>query len=131
MNVLQNSYTNPEHVPISNALQHGNIIYTVQIPRDPVTRQASGDGDIKEQARRVFEQLKCVLESAGSSLAQTLQITIYLIDGADAPGMNEVYKQYFTQAPYPNRATVVVRELLVDNCRIEIVVQAAGFAQAC
>jgi enamine deaminase RidA (YjgF/YER057c/UK114 family) len=38
--------------------------------------------------------------------------------------MNEVYRRYFTAQPYPNRATVVVKELLGENCRIEIVVHA-------
>ena len=123
--VLQNELTNPATTPISNAILAGNIIYTVQIPRDPDTRAVSGDGDITVQATRVFEQLKHVLESAGSSLSQVLQMTIYLVDRADAAGMNLVYKNYFSTAPFPNRATVVAQELLADNCRIEIVVQAA------
>lgn len=122
--VLQNKFTNPENVPISNAVQTGNVIYTVQIPRDPDTCVGSGDGDITVQATRVFEQLKHVLESAGSSLSNTLQMTIYLVERSDAPAMNAVYKRYFPAAPYPNRATVIVKELLGDNCRIEIVVQA-------
>ncbi|WP_408447466.1 RidA family protein [Paraburkholderia sediminicola] len=66
---------------------------------------------------RVFDQLKHVLECAGSSLAPVAQITIYLVDKTDAPGMNRVYARYFTAPPYPNRATVVVKELLGENCR--------------
>jgi enamine deaminase RidA (YjgF/YER057c/UK114 family) len=51
-------------------------------------------------------------------------MTIYLVDKADAPEMNRVYARYFTAPPYPNRATVVVKKLLGENCLIEIVVHA-------
>jgi reactive intermediate/imine deaminase len=124
LELVRSDIANPSNVPISNALKAGNIVYTVQIPRDPATFAASGEGDIEVQATRVFEQLKHVLGRAGSSLAHVAQMTIYLIDKADAAGMNRVYARYFTTHPYPNRATVVVKELLGENCRIEIVAQA-------
>ncbi|MFM0625569.1 RidA family protein [Paraburkholderia xenovorans] len=109
---------------MSNALVADDAIYTVQVPRHPQTFAPSGEGDIEMQAARVFDQLKHVLECAGSSLAHVAQMTIYLVDKADAPEMNRVYARYFTAPPYPNRATVVVKELLGDNCLIEIVVHA-------
>ncbi len=122
--VIKTNIVNAPNVPISNAVAANGTIYTVQIPRDPQTYAPSGDGDILVQAERVFEQLKHVLECADSDLGHVAQMTIYLVDKNDAPGMNEVYKRYFTTAPYPNRATVVVKELLGPNCRIEIVVHA-------
>ena len=115
---------NPPSVPISNALEARGTIYTVQVPRDPATGAASGEGDIELQATRVFEQLRHVLECAGASLRHVAQMTIYLVDRDDAAGMNTVYRRFFSEPPYPNRATVVVKELLGENCRIEIVVQA-------
>lgn len=121
---VRSNITNPPSIPISNALIAGEVIYTVQVPRHPQTFAPSGEGDIELQAARVFDQLKHVLECAGSSLVQVAQMTIYLVDKADAPGMNRVYARYFTAPPYPNRATVVVKELLGENCLIEIVVQA-------
>lgn len=124
LELVLSDIVNPPNVPISNALRVGGTVYTVQIPRDPSSFAASGEGDIEVQATRVFEQLKHVLERAGSSLAQVMQMTIYLVDKADAAGMNRVYARYFTTLPHPNRATVVVKELLGENCRIEVVAQA-------
>ena len=124
LRLIQTRIVNPPTVPISNALEGRGVIYTVQMPRDPETLAASGDGGIEVQAERVFEQLRHVLECAGSTMNDVAQITIYLVDRNDAPGMNAVYRRYFTEAPYPNRATVIVKELLGENCRIEIVVQA-------
>ncbi len=122
--VVKSNIVNAPNVPISNAVVAHGTVYTVQIPRDPQTHAPSGDGGIEMQAGRVFEQLKHVLECADSDLSHVAQMTIYLVDKEDAAVMNEVYKRYFTTAPYPNRATVVVKELLGPNCRIEIVVQA-------
>lgn len=124
LELVRSKIVNPPSTPISNALIGGNTVYTVQVPRDPASFAASGEGDIEVQAARVFDQLAHVLECAGSSLAHVAQITIYIVDKADAAGMNRVYARYFTTTPYPNRATVVVKELLGENCRIEIVAQA-------
>jgi enamine deaminase RidA (YjgF/YER057c/UK114 family) len=124
LQLVKSNIVNPPSAPISNALVADDVIYTVQVPRHPQTLAPSGEGDIETQAARVFDQLKHVLECAGSSLAHVAQMTIYLVDKADAPEMNRVYARYFTAPPYPNRATVVVKELLGENCLIEIVVHA-------
>jgi hypothetical protein len=81
---------------------------------------------IKRSCRHFRRWATLVLSAhtAGSSLAHVAQMTIYLVDKADAPEMNRVYARYFTAPPYPNRATVVVKELLGENCLIEIVVHA-------
>lgn len=122
--VIKSNIVNAPNVPISNAVLANGTIYTVQIPRDPLTFSPSGDGDIELQATRVFQQLRHVLECAGSGLNHVAQMTIYLVDKDDAQKMNDVYKTFFTQPPYPNRATVVVKELLGPNCLIEVVVHA-------
>jgi enamine deaminase RidA (YjgF/YER057c/UK114 family) len=124
LQLVKSNIVNPPSAPISNALVADDVIYTVQVPRHPQTFAPSGEGNIEMQAARVFDQLKHVLECAGSSLAHVAQMTIYLVDKADAPEMNRVYARYFTAPPYPNRATVVVKELLGENCLIEIVVHA-------
>ncbi|MFA5520808.1 MAG: RidA family protein [Castellaniella sp.] len=107
--------------PISNTVNADGRIYTVQIPRDPQSLLPSGDGDIREQTRRVLSQLKMSMEAAGGSLADVAQILIYLVEADDAAGMNEVYAEFFQTRPYPNRATVVVKALLGKGHRIEIV----------
>ncbi|MFM0118138.1 RidA family protein [Paraburkholderia sp. RL18-101-BIB-B] len=124
LQLVKSNIVNPPSAPISNALVADDVIYTVQVPRHPQTFAPRGEGNIEMQAARVFDQLKHVLECAGSSLAHVAQMTIYLVDKADAPEMNRVYARYFTAPPYPNRATVVVKELLGENCLIEIVVHA-------
>ena len=124
LQLVRSNIVNSPSIPISNALVAGDVIYTVQVPRHPQTLAPIGEGDIEVQAARVFDQLKHVLECAGSSLAHVAQMSIYLVAKAAAPGMNRVYARYFTAPPYPNRATVVVKELLGENCLIEIVVQA-------
>lgn len=122
--VVKSNIVNHPDTPISNAVLAGALVYTVQVPRDPQTFAPSGDGDVRHQADRVFSQLAHVLECAGSDMQHVAQMTIYLVNPDDAAGMNEVYKRHFPTAPYPNRATVVVKQLLGPNCLIEIVVQA-------
>ena len=109
--------------PVSNAVKAGGKIYTVQIPRDPATGEVLAQGDIREQTRQCLSNLDKVMKAAGGSLADGVQVLVYLVEGADAEGMNEVYKEFFKE-PYPNRATVVVKELLVPGMRVEMVVHA-------
>lgn len=108
---------------VSNTVKSQDRIFSVQIPRDPLSLEVKVDGDMTEQAHSVFSQLKKAMKAAGGTLADVAQLQIFIIEASDAPAMNAVYKEYFS-APYPNRATVVVKELLRPNMRIEIVVQA-------
>jgi 2-iminobutanoate/2-iminopropanoate deaminase len=66
----------------------------------------------------VFENIKNVLEAAGSSLEQAVKTTVYLKDMGDFAPMNEVYARYFAANP-PARATVEAARLPRD-VRIEI-----------
>lgn len=109
--------------PVSNTVRVNGQIYTVQIPRDPETGLPSGDGDIATQTHRVLSQLRTTMSAAGGDMNGVAQISVYIVNAADAPGMNQVYREYFSE-PYPNRATMVVKELLGENQLIEIVVQA-------
>jgi 2-iminobutanoate/2-iminopropanoate deaminase len=49
------------------------------------------------------------MNAAGGELTNIVQVQIFLIDSADAPGMNRVYAEFFNTKPYPIRATVVVK----------------------
>jgi len=109
--------------PVSNTVRVNSQIYTVQIPRDPETGLPSGDGDIMIQTHRVLTQLRRTMDAAGGDMNGVAQISVYIVDAADALGMNQVYREYFSE-PYPNRATMVVKELLGENQLIEIVVHA-------
>jgi 2-iminobutanoate/2-iminopropanoate deaminase len=104
--------------PYSQAVIHGDTIYcSGQIPLDPATGQVI-EGDIAEQTVRVLENLKAVLEEAGSSLDRVLKTTIFLQSIGDFAPVNEVYGRYFHVNP-PARSTVEVARLPRD-VRIEI-----------
>ena len=109
--------------PVTNAVRAGDQVYTVQIPRDPETGRVQSSGDISERTRRALANLVLVMRQAGGTLKDVAQITVFLVEASDAEGMNEVYRTFF-EPPYPNRATVIVKELLVPGMRIEMVVHA-------
>lgn len=104
--------------PYSQAVVSGGWAFlSGQIPLDPATGQIV-DGDIAAQTARVFENLKAVLEAAGTSLDRVVKTTVYLKDMGEFARMNEVYATYFTAAP-PARATVEAARLPRD-VRVEI-----------
>jgi 2-iminobutanoate/2-iminopropanoate deaminase len=99
--------------PYSQAVVHNGIAYlSGQIPLDPATMQIV-EGDIAVQTERVLENLKAVLEAAGSGFDKVLKTTVFLKDMADFPRMNEVYGRYFGSAP-PARSTVQAAKLPRD-----------------
>ena len=81
------------------------------------------DGTIEEQTRQTMNNIKASVEAAGDTMADITQCLIYLVDAADAPGMNTVYAEYFDDV-LPNRATVVVAAILVPEAKVEIVAYA-------
>ncbi len=104
--------------PYSQAIKaNGFVFISGQIPLDPHTQQLV-DGDIARQTERVMENLKGIVEAAGSSLDRTVKTTVYLADLADFAAMNEVYGRYFRSNP-PARATVEVARL-PREVRVEI-----------
>jgi 2-iminobutanoate/2-iminopropanoate deaminase len=104
--------------PYSQAVISNGVVYlSGQIPLDPATGQIV-EGDVAAQTARVLENLRAVLEKAGSSLESVLKTTVFLKDMGDFPGMNGVYSQYFPDQP-PARSTVEVARLPKD-VRVEI-----------
>ena len=101
---------NTEHAPrpvgpYSQAIIEGGFIFLAgQGPGNPVTGQLEM-GDVASETRRTFENIKAVLEAAGSSLDKVVKCNVYLRDMKDFAAMNEVYATYFT-APYPARTTI-------------------------
>jgi len=99
--------------PYSQAvISNGLAFLSGQIPLDPATG-AIVEGDISWQTRRVLENLKAVLEAAGSSLEGVVKTTVYLKDMGQFAQMNDVYATYFTANP-PARATVEAARLPKD-----------------
>jgi 2-iminobutanoate/2-iminopropanoate deaminase len=83
----------------SRAVIFGDLIFVSGIgPRDPETGKIV-EGGIREQTRRVMENMRAVLEEAGSSLENILKCTVYLTDISNYDVMNEVYSSYFSVPP--------------------------------
>lgn len=99
--------------PYSQAIRVGNLVFTAgQIPLDPTTQQLV-PGGISEQVRRVLENLKAILEEAGTSLERVVKTTVYLKDLNDFAAMNTVYDAYLGRdgEDPPARTTVEVSRL--------------------
>lgn len=96
--------------PYSQAVvAQGLVFCSGQIALKPGNSELSG-ATAAEQVVQVMENLKNVLEAAGSSLSKVVRTTIFLIDMGDFAAVNEVYARYFSDAP-PARATVAVAGL--------------------
>lgn len=102
--------------PYSQAVKIDNLLYTSgQVALDPATGQLVSGG-ITEQTMRVLENLKAVLEAAGSSLAAVVKTVVFLKDMNDFAAMNAVYGRYLAPegAVAPARSTVEVARLPKD-----------------
>ncbi|MGO8933945.1 MAG: RidA family protein [Terracidiphilus sp.] len=107
--------------PYAQGVRVGNLVFTAgQGGLDPVTGQVVSGG-IKEQTARTLENLKAVLEAAGSSLGQVVKATVFLKDMNDFAAMNAVYASYFgtDSDALPARTTVEVARL-PRNILVEI-----------
>ena len=108
----------PARVPLSQAIKAGDWVYASgQLGMDPRTGRLA-EGGIKAETRQVCENLKAVLEAAGSSLAKVVKVTIYLADLGELMAMNEVFNAYFPVDP-PARTTFQAAGL-VAGARVEI-----------
>jgi 2-iminobutanoate/2-iminopropanoate deaminase len=110
--------------PYSQGVKVNGLLYlSGQIPLDPKTNEMIG-GDIKAQTERVLENIKGILEAAGSNLHHVVKTTVFLKDMNEFPAMNEVYANYFTAA-HPARSTVQVSRLPKDaSVEIEVIASA-------
>jgi reactive intermediate/imine deaminase len=102
----------------SQAVRVGDTVYLAgQIALDPASMELVG-GEIRAEVHQVFRNLRAVAEAAGGGLADAVKLTVFLIDLAHFPVVNEVMAEYF-QAPYPARAAVGVAAL-PRGARVEI-----------
>ena len=96
--------------PYSQAIEAGNFIYcSGQIPLDPISGQLVS-GDISVQTKRILDNFEAVLNAAGSSLKQTVKVTVYFTQLGDFDSLNKVFAERFPQEP-PARAVVQVSAL--------------------
>jgi len=104
------------HLPFSPAVRVGSMVF--------VSGQASVDdtgkivpGTFEEEFRRSIENMKRILEAAGSGLAHVVQTRNYVRDPANSPLFNQLYRDVFSE-PYPARTTI--SRCLPDTLHFEI-----------
>ena len=108
----------PARVPLSQAIRMGDWVFASgQLGIDPGTGRLI-EGGISAETRQVCENLKAVLEAAGSSMEKVAKVTIYLADLGELMAMNQVFSQYFPIDP-PARTTFQAAGL-VGGARVEI-----------
>lgn len=91
--------------PYSQAIVADGFVYVSgQVPATPETNELEL-GDIRSETRRTLENVRLVLEAAGSSLGDVVRVGVFLADLNDFAAMNEVYREFFPEDP-PARSTV-------------------------
>lgn len=112
----------PSDVPVSEAVHAGGLSgpFTSRRTRSPASRSLATSR--RRHAAR-FRTSKSRSRPPAESLANVVQMQVFLTERADAPGMNRIYTEFFRE-PYPVRATVVVKELITPGLRIEVLAHA-------
>ena len=105
--------------PYNQAVRVRDTIYVAgQIPIDPATNQVV-EGGIEVQGRQVLDNVKAILEAAGSSLDRVVKTTIFMADVGEFAQLNAIYAEYFTGVT-PARSTVQVAALPGAGVRLMI-----------
>ena len=92
----------------------GSLLFVAgQIPLDAATGELVGT-DVAAQTEKSIQNLRAVIEAAGSELSQVVKISVFLKDMNDFAAMNEVYAKHFGDENAPARACVEVARLPKD-----------------
>jgi 2-iminobutanoate/2-iminopropanoate deaminase len=115
--VVNSKRVTPLRSPMSHAVKAGGLVFVSG------TLPFKGDREIEKgvfatQMHQVMQNLKAILEDAGSSLDKAVKMTVALRHMSDFPAMNEIYRSYFKAGNYPARMTVesplALEEFLVE-----------------
>jgi 2-iminobutanoate/2-iminopropanoate deaminase len=91
--------------PYSQAVIEGDFIFlSGQGCINPLTGKLEL-GDVRSETKRTFENVRAILQAAGSSLDDVMKCNVYLRDINDFAAMNQVYETFFS-APFPARTTI-------------------------
>jgi reactive intermediate/imine deaminase len=94
----------------SQAVKCDNTVYVSgQIPLDPATGEIV-QGPIEIHIRRVFDNLKAIVQAAGGNFSQVVKLNVFVTDLGNFALLNKVMAEYF-QEPYPARAAIQVAAL--------------------
>ena len=119
--VVQSEGAPKPAAPYSQGIATENFVFTAgQVAFDPTTGKLI-DGGIKEQTRQVMENLKAVLEAAGTDFSRVVKATVFLSDINDFSQLNEVYGEYFPADPPARSAFQVAALPLGAKVEIEMI----------
>ncbi len=120
--VIKTEKAGPPVGPYSQAIKAGGFVFVAgEKGMDPVTKQIVSGG-IEPETRRTLENIKAILEEAGSSMDSVVSTFVFMTDLSQFSKMNEIYAEYFKRNP-PGRTTVEVKSLPA-GAHVEITVTA-------
>ena len=120
--VIKTDKAGPPVGPYSQAIKAGGFVFVAgEKGMDPVTKQIV-PGGIEPETRRTLENIKVILEAAGSSMDLVVSTFVFMTDLSQFSKMNEIYAEYFKRNP-PGRTTVEVKSLPA-GAHVEITVTA-------
>ena len=107
--------------PYSQAIVANGFVFTAgQVPLVPGTKDLA-KGGIQAQTRQSLNNVKAVLEAAGTSLEKVVKVTVFLDNMDDFAAMNEIYAEFFGENPPARSAVEVARLPLGAMVEIEAV----------
>lgn len=108
----------PSKNPRSCGTKRGPFVFTAgQVAYDSAGNLV-GKGDIRAQTRQAIQNIQAILEEGGATLSDVMKVNVFLAEGADKTGMNEVYKEFFGEE-LPAR-TAVTAGLSTPDLLLEI-----------
>ncbi len=113
----------PPVAPYSHAVRAGDFLFvTGQLAEDPQTGEVL-QGTIEQQTRQVMENLKLVLDHAGTGFDRVVMSRIFITDFRDYEAVNQIYAAYFAEKKLPCRTTVGVMGLAgLGDVEIDLIV---------
>jgi len=120
--VIKTDKAGPPVGPYSQAIKAGGFVFVAgEKGMDPLTQQIV-PGGIEPETRRTLENIKAILEEAGSGMDWVVSTFVFMTDLSQFSKMNEIYAEYFKRNP-PGRTTMEVKSLPA-GAHVEITVTA-------
>lgn len=107
-----------KRTPYSLAIRADKLIFVSGQVGIENPKTGTNNNDTRSQCRQCIENMKSVLESAGSNLSDVVKVNVFLKLPDDMSVMNEVFTEYFPNSP-PARSTIIA-DLVLPNMLVEI-----------